>query len=271
MSVDMKYMIMRPIQLPWLFVSPLDTRGLEYHLTPDLSICMEGIISGEQEFIISHVMMGIEGIEVNEIVANQMFINEFLPGKSKERLVRAFKNDGVSCFFTIKQMEYLQKLFEERNFMSYNVTVMYKDKRVEEIEMLPPKEFKLVSDVFADLDVQFSCSYKTNKEAFEGRYNEGYEKKIASTETKNKATLWEKVKDKNVLKRIGTSVGAIALGIGGMLVRSKLASLGGVGGTIAALVLGTAGVVLELYGRSEAQDTLVKLKFEQKTERMAFN
>lgn len=270
MSVDIRYLIMRPIQLPWLFVSPLDTKGLEYHLTPDLSICMEGIVSGEQEFIISHIMMGVEGMEVDAIQADHIFNNEFLPAKSKERTAKAFRNEGVSCFFTIKQMDYLQKLFSERNFMSYTVTVKYKEKKVEEIEMLPPKEFKMISQVFEELDVQFTAPYKTNKGTFEERYEKGYEKKIAMHEEKVKKSLWDKVKEKSVMKRIGTSVGAIALGIGGMLARSKLSAIGGVGGTIAALALGTAGVLLELYGRAEAQDTLVKLKVADRTERMAF-
>lgn len=267
----MNYTIMKPIQMPWLFVSPLDNKGLEYHLTPDLSICIEGIISGEQEFVISHVVMGIEQIEVNEIQAEQMFMTEFLPNKSKERISKAFKNEGISCFFSIKQMEYLQNLFTERNFMSYNVSVTYKDKKVEDVAMLPPKEFSLVSSAFDELDVHFNVSHKENKKEFVERYAQGYEKKVAKLEDHSRKNLWEKVKNKNMMKRIGTSLGAIVLGVGGMIARSKLSSGGGIGGMIAGLIFGTAGIVLELYGRQEAEITLRQLKVADRAERMAFN
>jgi hypothetical protein len=271
MNIHTNYMIMKPMQFPWLFVSPLDTKGLEFHLAPDLSICIEGIISGDQDFMISHIIMGVEQIEVNEIQAEQMFLTEFLPNKSKERISKAFKNEGISCFFSIKQMEYLQTLFTEKNFMSYSVSVTYRDKKVDDIALLPPKEFNLVSAAFDELDVHWSVSHKENKKEFVERYADGYEKKVAKLEDHSRKDLWGKIKNKNMMKRIGTSIGAIVLGIGGFIARSRLSSSGGAGGIIAGLILGTAGVILEMYGRQEAENTLRQLKVADRAERVAFN
>lgn len=270
MDLTMGHVIMKPIQLPWMYVSPSGLKGLDYHLAPDLFIRLEGIISGEQEFVIGHVVLGIEGVEVDEITAEHVFTTEYLPNKSKERITKAFKDEQNSCFFTTKQMEQLQKLFEGRNFMAYNVSVYYQDKKIDDIPTLPPAQFKLISQAFDDLDVFSKQSYKDNKQAHEETYEKCYKVKTAELEDKQKKGLWEKVKQKNLRKRIGIAFGLVASGVGAVIAQRMLVERGGAISLIAALIVGTAGVFAEMYGRNEAGNTLRQLQFEGKAERMAF-
>lgn len=270
MEVISNYFIMKPFQLPWMYVSPADSKGLEYHLSPDLSIRLDGIISGDLELVIGHIVLAVEGIEANELDAESIFLNEFFPAKSKERIFKSFKDGQSSCFFNSRQMEYLQKLFTEKNFMSYNVTVFYKDKKVEMIEALPPKEFKMVMEVFNELQVQGAVDFKLSREEIEERYEKSYEKKVASLEEKTKKSLWEKVRNKDIRWQLLKSIGSIAIGIGGLIARNILAQRGDVLSSIVAVILGTLGILVELYGRQEAQNTLYSLRIGDRPERMVF-
>lgn len=264
------YFIMKPIQLPWMYVSPAGMRGLDYHLSPDVYIRLEGIITGDQEFNIGHTVLGIEGLEVNELQAESIFVNEYLPAKSKERVIRAFKDEQSSCFFTTRQMEHLQALFEQHNFMSYSVTVYYRDRKVEDIPSLPRKEYKLVSQAFDDLNVAKQMDYKENREESEQRYEESYKKTAELEEMQIKKSLWAKVRNKGIKKKISMAIGSVAIGVTAVIAQHKLTERGGAISLIAALLIGTAGVFMELYGRNEANQLMRQLQFEGRTERMAF-
>jgi hypothetical protein len=270
MNLNSGYMVMRPIQLPWMYATPSGLKGLDYHLSPDLFIRMEGILTGDKEFNISHIILALEGVEVNELQAEHIFLNEYLPAKSKERIAKAFKDEQVSCFFTVKHMEYLQKLFESQNFMSYDISVYYKDRKVEDIPTLPPKEFKLISQVFDDLDVLQKLSHKENRKEIEEKYEECYREKIAATEDQVKKNLWKQIQHTDLKKHIGKAVGSVAFGIAAVILQQMLTSRGGIISITAAFVVGTLGVFMELYGRNEAQNTLRQLQFEGRAERMAF-
>lgn len=270
MDLNLGYSIMKPIQLPWMYVSPSGLRGLDFHLSPDLFVRLEGIITGDKEFVTGHIVLGIEGVEVDEIQAEHIFMNEYFPNKSKERIARAFKSEQNSCFFTTKQMEHLQKLFETNNFMACNVSVYYKDHKVEDVPSLPPAQFKLVSQAFDNLDVFQKMSHKENKQVLNEKFDANYQAKTAELEDKTKKNLWEKVKHKNLRKRIGMAAGSVAVGITALIAQRKLVERGGAISLIAALIIGTVGVFVELYGRNEVSSTLKQLQFEGKAERMAF-
>jgi hypothetical protein len=191
---------MKPLQLPWMYVSPSGSRGLDYHLSPDLFIRMEGIIAGNMEFVVSHVVLGLEGIEVDAIQAEHIFKSEFLPAKSKERVIKAFKDEQSSCFFQTRHMEWLQKHFDENNFISTDVTVYYKDKKIEDVASLPAKEFKLAYHALDDLGAVQIMPLKENREELTQKYEERYQEKVAELEEKTKKSLWEKVKAPNATR-----------------------------------------------------------------------
>lgn len=264
------YAIMKPIQLPWMFVSPSGLKGLDFHLAPDLFIRLEGIISGEQEFIVGHFVLQVEGFEVDELTAEQIFMNEYLPAKSKERINKAFKDGQNSCFFTMKQMEQLQVLFGAKNFMSYDVSVYYKDRKVEDVPSLPPDEFKKISKAFSELDVFGKDSWKETQQEREEKYDQVYMQKTAELEDKQKKSLWEKVKGKGMRKRAGFAFGTIVAGALAFVAQRKLADRGGILAMVGSVIVGSAAVILELYGSNEAGNVIKQLQYEGKSERMAF-
>lgn len=271
MELNLSYGIMRPIQLPWMYVSPSGLKGLDLHLTPDVFVRLEGIISGEQEFVIGHfILSAVEKMEVDELTAEHIWMSEYFPAKSKERIAKAFKDEQNSCFFTMKQMEALQELFSTRNFMAYDVTVFYKDQKIEDIASLPEKEFKSVSKAFDELDVFRKDSWKDNKVEYEAKREQVYHEKTAELEQKQKKGLWEKVRGKGFRKRVGIAFCSAIIGVAGFIAQRKLAERGGPISLIAAMVVGTIGVFAELYGRHEANETLKKLQYEGRAERVAF-
>jgi hypothetical protein len=259
MNIILNHVIMESIQLPWIHVSPIDAKGLEYHLTPDLSIHLNGILSGDLDFLISHIILDIEGLQINELQAEPIFLNEFLPAKSKERVAKSLKDSETSCFFTTKQMEYLHKLFEERNFMSCDVSVYYQGRRIDDIAELPSKEFKLAIDAFEELNVMAVLNYKKQKGKLKDAYAANFRKKVAAQEDRTTKTLWDRVKHKNMRKKIGLAFGAMISGAFGMIVKSNLATKKGIGFSAVGLVLGTLGIVIEMYGKNQAQQIVQQL------------
>lgn len=259
------YSIKQPMQLPWMFTSPSGLKGIEYHLSPSLSIQFDDIISGDMEFVISHVILGLEKMEVNELQAEEIFKIEYLPAKSKERVVKSLSDKEVSCFFTARQMEHLQKMFEERNFMSLNVSVLYKGKKVDHIAYLPPTEFELVYKAFEEFDVVAEHSHKKNRDKDTETYHETFknQKKVASLEDRSPTKLWDRVKEPKVSKRIAKAVGSVAIGVISIFAQRRLANIGGFWSALSALVIGTIGVFSELYGRQEAQSTLHTLRVDK--------
>lgn len=270
MDLKTGYSIMRPIQLPWMFVSPSGLSGLDYHLSPDVFIRFEGIISNEKEFKIAHAILEIEKIEVSELEAEEIFESQYLPAKSKERVSKSLKNQQTSCFFTARQMEALSQFFEARKHMVLDVSVYYKDRKVDEIATLPNDEFHLVSKAFDELDVFWKDSHRQNKEAYETMRAEVYKEKTAELEIGQKKKLWDRVKNKGVRKRIATAVATVAGGIASLIIQRALVQRGGATALAGAFIFGTIGVFVELYGRNEANDTLRMLQFDGK-ERMGFN
>lgn len=271
MDLNLGYSIMKPLQLPWMFVSPSGFKGLDFHLAPDLFIRMEGIISGDLEFAIGEAVFQIEKIEVDQMAGEHLFMSEYFPGKSKERIARAFKSGESSCFFTSRQMEELQKLFNTRNFIAYDVSVYYQDRKVDDVASLPHHEFGLIAKAFENLDVRQNLSWKENKEILCEAYEENFKEKTAELEDKQKKSLWQKVKGKGLKKRIGIAFGVIFVGSGAIALQRWLAmSIGGPWGLLGAAVAGTIGMLLEVYGSSELGSIIKQLHFEGRTERMAF-
>lgn len=266
----MDYMIMEPFKLPWMYVSPLDKSGLEYHLSPRLSIHLEGIISGDMEFVVSHQIMALGEKELNALEAEHLFMSEIFPSKSKERVAKSFKDGNVSCFFTTNHMEYLDKLFSERNFMCSRISVYYNDRKIQDVAQLPPEEFKLISSTFEELNVCWSLPHKTNKKEFEEKYDQALKESVAEEERSNKKGLWNQVKAKGMKKKLLISLGSVALSVGGFVARTKLSKQEGTIPALLAVLIGTASVLLELHGRQETQSHLRSLKFGG-NERMGFN
>ncbi|PGQ88243.1 hypothetical protein [Priestia megaterium] len=276
MNIIQNYIIMHPFQLPWRFVSPAHFKGLDYHLSPDLTIRLEGLYSStvrvnEKNQIVSdpedmELLVGVEiftsysedHFNATGLNAERIFNNEIMSAKSKERINKAFadKNDQLTCFFTESQMNHFQELFESTFYFCSSVTVLYNGKEINDIAELPQKEYKLALAAFAELQVQATIDYKKSKEELEGAYSEYLEKKVAKEDVKQQQSILDRLKNKGVKKGILKAFGALAVGSISWLVKRKLIDSGGWVGSVAAVLIGVAGVGFELYGRQQTQTIL---------------
>lgn len=268
MHIDINYHIMKPLQLPWMNVTPADLKGLDYHITKDLHLKLNGIISGDQEFVISHVLLALEEVEVNELEAEHIFTSEILPAKSQERITKSLKDQQFSCFFNQKQMDYLHKLFEEKNFMCSDVTVWYKGRKVDDIAQLPEKEHQLTLDIFEELEVIGGFDHKVNKEDFLSHYQEARKEKVAEMDETIRKSKWDRVTNKDFRKKAGKAFVSAFVGIGCMVLRTRLSMKGGIWTGALAIIAGIVGIGLEFHSREEMHHLLKILKSHDKTERV---
>lgn len=255
MSFSKEYMIIEPFNLPWAHVSPANEQGLEYHLSPHLSILIDGIVSGEDKFLISHFLLQLDNIETNELEGEHIFRTEMLPAKSKERIKRAFDDDETTCFFSTRQMENLQKLFESKNFMSYEVKVVYGGTVVDDVVELPKSAFDLVIEAFEELHVQGTFDFKKHKEDLEEDYRKALETKVSSIEEKSQGNLWSRMKKKGLRKKLAMAMGCLTIGVAGFIGR-RMIEPGGMRNTAFSVILGVIGIAAEMYGRNMMEDVI---------------
>lgn len=261
MELKFNFHIIKPIQLPWEFVSPIETGGLEYHLSPELSITFDGLVTGDQAFHCGHQLIA-QDMEVNEFDAEEIFQNEILPNKSFERIKRCFKEGRNTCFFTSRQMAQLNELFEKRNFMSYEVGVYYRGKKVEDIVHLPAKEYKLIMGVFDELEVKMSIDGKLSQEEMNEVYEKSIKENAGRLGDQLKQDVKEKLKDKRFLKRLAVGFGSVIVGIGALIGRKKLSEGDGVGVAVAAVLVGAVGIVIEIFGRQELRACMRNIRMD---------
>lgn len=255
MELKFDFHIIKPIQLPWEMVSPTELGGLEYHLSPELSMQMNGIVTGDQVFHVGEQLIYMGQQEVTGFQIEEVFLNEIMPNKSQERIKKSFREGRSTCFFTSRQMDYFQQLFTERNFMSNDVSVYYKGHRVDDIIQLPSKEYKMIIAAFEELDVKWCLGERSREETNE-KFEESIKENAGKLGDNSKQNAKEKLKDKRFLKRLAIGIGAIMIGIGALIGRKKLSDGKGTGVAIAAVLVGTVGVIMEAFGRQELQNCM---------------
>lgn len=276
MNIIQNFKIMEPFNLPWRYVSPANYKGLEYHLSPNLSIKLEGLYRStvkvdekgnpisdvqELEFIVGAELLVYEGFEVDRLNAEQVYMNEIHSTKSQERIKKSFadKRNILSCFFTERQMEMLHKSFETSFFVCSKVTVVFDGKEMEDIAELPQTEYKMALDAFDELNVHGAFEYKgKNKEEMQNAYAHYYEKKVAKEEDKQKAKLWDKVKNKETRRGMVKAFGSLAIGVAGWMIKRRLSS-GSVLSAVVGVVAGVISIGAELYGRQQANNVMRSL------------
>ena len=250
------FFTMKPIQLPWAKVSPANAQGLDYHLSPNLTLRIEGIFSGDQEFFISEVLLRLENMSAEEdgvidaLMEEQIFQREIMPNKTQGRISRHFKEPDISVFFTAKQMAALEDMFNNNRFIAQTITVLLNGNKVNDIYELGPQDFRLVLDAFDDLEIDMKISHKESKEEFMEAYNENFEKKVAAKEDKERTTFWEKISRKGDRKRIIKTVLVSMAAVGCWIAKKALASQGWKG-KLCAVPIGVLGVILDMYSQTE--------------------
>jgi hypothetical protein len=221
---------------------------------------LDGLVTGDQVFHCGHQLIRQE-MEVSEFDAEELFQNEMMPNKSSERIKRSFKDGRHSCFFNSRQMADLNELFEKRNFMSNEVAVYYKGRKVDMVEELPGKEYKMVIAVFDELDVK-RCLDENSKAKTSEIYEESIKENAGKLGDNFRQNTKEKLKDKHFQKRIAIGFGAVIVGIGAWIGRKKLSEGDGIGVTIAAVLVGAIGVAMEIFGRQELKSCMRNIKMD---------
>lgn len=276
MNIVQGYRIMDPFNLPWRFVSPANYKGLEYHLSPNLSLKLEGLYRStvkvdekgkpvsetqEIEFCVGNDLLWFENFDVDKLNAERVFINEIFATKSQERINKAFadKNGILSVFFTERQMEFFQESFESTFFVCSKVTVVFNGKEIDDPVELPPADYKLVLEAFDVLHVVGILDHSENREVLQDRYVHFYEKKVAKEEDRQKQKLWDKVKNKETKRDLVKAFGSLAIGVAGLMLRRKLANAGGVFFGFVGVIIGAVSIGFELYGRQQTNNALRSL------------
>jgi hypothetical protein len=255
MEIKFDFYIIKPIQLPWEFVSPTELGGLEYHLSPELSVQINGMVTGDTTFHVGEQMIFMDQQEVTGFQIEEVFLNEIMPNKSQERIIKAFREGRSSCFFTSRQMAFFQQLFTERNFMSNEVSVYYKGIKVKDVTQLPIKEYKMIIAAFEELDVKW-CLDEISKEQVNEKVEQSIKDNAGRLGDSVRQNTKEKLKNKQFLKRLAVGMGAVVVGIGGLIGRKKLSEGKGAWTVVAAVLVGVTGVIMELFGRQELQSCM---------------
>lgn len=263
MNLSMNYHINKPLQLKWMYISPTEDKGLEYHLSPDLSLHIEGIFSGDYIFDIGHIILALEQVEANELQADEIFYKEFLPGKSKERVAKAYKDGETSCFFTTRHMEYLQNLFESKNFIASHVALYYKGRKVDDPVELPSKEFQVAMDAFEELEVKWEVDEKASRQEVEEAREQAIKKNAGKLEEKKSRNMWEKIKTKKMLRRLGMAIGSSAIAVTGLLYKKHLMEKPGIGSALVAIAIGVVSLLAESYVKQEINNYVMILRYDK--------
>lgn len=139
------FTITKPFNLDWRLVAPANFDVLELFITPELSIKFEEVSNGKVLFRIGSFMMQ----DANSV---KRFEAEYMPQRSKERIVKTFSNPNQSVFFSEQDAKTLYELFETEKFICRKVHVCINGS-AREIESLKPTDFEKVCDIFAHLKV----------------------------------------------------------------------------------------------------------------------
>lgn len=261
------YFTMQPLELDWMKVSPAaEGGGIEYHLTPDLFLRIEDIVSGNNNFIISEFIMdleagkGKEGEVANRMADEATFAREYLANKSQARVTRSFEDPDISAFFRRDHIDILEVQFQNNQYFAGSITVFYRNQKVDDVLELGKDDFRIVTRLFDDLGVQGSVDFRKNKEEFEQKYDEALKEKVASRESEVKKSVWNRLTKKESRKQTITALATTAIGVAGWVAKRALMSMFGIWGKLAAVVVGTVGICLEAYGRNELGEIVRGLK-----------
>lgn len=184
------YSILEPFKFNWKYAAPKSFTEMEYFITPTLSIGVDRMSNGKNDFAI--------GAYLTESKNTTLFANEYLVKRSQERVKLAFDKEEISVFFTPKEAEEMDLLFEEERFIARQVKV-YSNNIAVDVFSLSETDFSLVMEVFSELGVQQSINFKTEKESFEDLRKDMYEQafhkaKEAFTKTRSKREFVTKKK-----------------------------------------------------------------------------
>ena len=265
MEFIQNFFTLKPLHFHWIEVSPADERGLDYHLSPNLCLRIEEIFSGSQEFSISEILVSLEdqvqsdNPAINRMQEEHIFMREMMPNKTQARITRHFRDPDISIFFNNKQMDYLEELFENHNFIAKRITVMLNGHRVDDIIELGPSDFKLVMEMFEELEVQGGIDYVENKKEFMDAYNDYFREKVAKHSESQREGFWAKMKRKDERKKILKTSLFITLGVACWVGKRVLLSCGWPG-KLCAIPLGAVGVVFDMHGQAEAMGLLRSVK-----------
>lgn len=153
-----RFAITDPFNINWKYAVPKDFDTLEVFLKPGLSIVLSEISNGPKRFAIGAYLAG--GPD------RKRFNSEILPGRSMERVEKAFKDDNVSAFFGAKEAKELQELFESEKFICRKVEINSTE-YANNLFGLPRDEYALVLDFFTETGVQQVADIKASRELFE--------------------------------------------------------------------------------------------------------
>lgn len=224
MKIKRNFVITKPMQMEWNRVSPAHYKGLDYHISPELTIRLEEIYSStvkvdsegrtvqkpeEMELIVGQeIFLSYEDDHfkgANSIMAESTFKYEIMPLKSQARVKDFFKDSTgeLTCFFTKGQMEQFEALFETNYFICHKVSVLYKGNPITDIAELPPQEFKIALQAFEDLEVQATMEYKGSVDEMNEAYTEFFKEKVASASINRKEKIvWKEKFTKSGLKQL---------------------------------------------------------------------
>lgn len=234
------YSILQPFNLNWKFTAPKSFTELEYFLTPSLSIGIDRMSNGKNDFAVGAYLTG--GMN------RTLFTNEHLVKRSDERTKNAFDKEDVSVYFTPAEAKDIEALFTEERFIARQIKI-YKNGNPRDLFALDEDDFSKVMEAFVELGIQQSIDFKTEKESFEDlrgdMYQEAYKK--ARESFSNQMKKRERVTKKELYKQVGIGSGCVI--VGGLLKNAnRVLRTKGFFGFVAGAVCNLASVVVGMIG-----------------------
>lgn len=233
------YALLEPFALNWKYVAPKSFTELEVFLNPGLSIVIDRISSGKNDFAI--------GAYLTESKNKKLFADEFLVRRSIERINRTFAIDEVSAFFTPAEADELKALFEEERFIAKDIKV-YKEGEEVDIFKLDEDDFSDVMTMFVDMGVRQTLEFGEQGEMFEtlrtDMYEQAYEKAkkaYAAKSPKGKTTR------KTLYKKVAVGIGGVFAGAVLKQVSKKLMTKG-IWGIAAGALINVTSLIVGLIG-----------------------
>lgn len=198
------YSILQPLKLNWKYTAPRSFTEMELFITPTLSLGIERMSNGKNDFSIGAYLTG--GMD------RGAFDNIYLVKRSTERVQAAFNKEEVSVFFTPTEAQEMEKLFEDERFIARQVRVM-KNGQTADLFALDEEDFERVMTTFTEMGVQQSIDFQTEREAFTNLRTDMYEAafKEAKTAFFQRNKLQERVTKKELYIQGGMG-GALIIG-----------------------------------------------------------
>lgn len=213
---------------------------MEYFLTPDLSIGVDRMSNGKNDFAI--------GAYLTESMNKAIFETEHLVKRSAERVKSSFDKEDISVYFTPAEAKDMEALFEEERFIARKI-VVYKGGREIDIFELDEEEFSKVMEAFVTLGVQQSIDFQNEKESFENLRSDMYDGafKKAREAFASRMKKRDRVTKKDLYRQGG--IGTAIVIAGGLLRNAgKVVAKKGFLGMIAGAICNLASVVCGMVG-----------------------